>query len=54
MVNCAMMSVDWRGLTWWEYTAMLTVWNERHETGDSKPPADLTELRTNMAARRMH
>jgi hypothetical protein len=51
MVNCAMMSVDWRDLTWWQYNAMLTVWNERHEQTDGKrPPSDLTELRKNMAA----
>jgi hypothetical protein len=54
MVNCAMMSADWRALTWWEYTAMLTVWNERHQAGDKKPPPDLTELRRNMAAARMN
>lgn len=51
MVNCAMMGVDWRDLTWWQYTAMLTVWNERHEPSDSKAPVDFTELKRNMAAR---
>jgi hypothetical protein len=50
MVNCAMMGVDWRTLTWWDYTAMLTVWNERHDTEGGKRPADLTELRKNLAA----
>jgi hypothetical protein len=53
MVNCAMMGADWRELTWWEYTAMLAIWNERHEASVGKrPPSD---LRKNMAAAtRMH
>lgn len=29
---------DARNLTYWEYTAMLTVWNERHKA-DDKPEA---------------
>lgn len=30
MVDCAMMSVDWRDLTLWQYQAMLSEWSDRH------------------------
>lgn len=51
MVNCAMMGVDWRVLTWWQYTAMLTVWNDRHDTegGKGGPAPDMTDLRRRLA-----
>jgi hypothetical protein len=48
------MGADWRDLTWWQYTAMLTVWNERHAEPGEKPPVDFTELKRNMAAARTH
>ena len=35
---------DARKLTWWEFTAMKAVWNERHAGEDDAvepPPADL-------------
>jgi hypothetical protein len=51
MVNCALMHVDWRTLTWWEYSAMLTVWNERHN-GDASPKAitlDRNKMRAALA-----
>jgi len=54
MVNCAMMGVDWRELTWWQYAAMLTVWNDRHDAEQPKTPVDFTELQWNMAAHRTH
>ncbi len=50
MVNCAMMSVDWRDLTWWQYTAMLSVWNDRHDKDAGKGIADPERLRRFMAA----
>jgi hypothetical protein len=50
MVNCALMGADWRELTWWQYTAMLTVWNDRHDMGDGKkPPPDLSDLSRRLA-----
>lgn len=52
MVNCALMGVDWRSLTWWEYSAMLFAWNERHS--DEKPVADLERLGKSMAAHGLH
>lgn len=35
--------LDGKKLTYWEYTALLTEWNERHKTDDDKvtaPDAD--------------
>jgi hypothetical protein len=52
MTNAAMMNVDWRELTWWEYQARLWTWNDRHPAGDGKQPAsepDYDRLRKAMA-----
>ena len=34
-----------RALSYWEYTALLAVWNERHGTGEERtlPDADLVD-----------
>ena len=47
MTNAAMMNVDWRSLTWWEYQAMLWTWNDRHNP--SEPEPDYDRLRKAMA-----
>ena len=53
MVNCAKMAVDWRGLTLWQYQAMLTEWNDRE--GEQGPPAlDPERIRAAMAAVSVH
>lgn len=58
MVNCRMMSEDWRDLTLWQYQAMLSEWNDRHSTDtDSKPPVDpekANRLKRFMAAHSVH
>ncbi|WP_165799460.1 hypothetical protein [Sphingomonas oleivorans] len=38
-MNCALMGLDWRVLTWWEYQAALSVWNDRHSDGAVQPPS---------------
>lgn len=43
MVNCALMNTDWRSLSLYQYEALTTVWNQRHDP-DYKPEADLTDL----------
>lgn len=58
MVDCAMMGVDWRDLTFWQYQVMLSEWNDRHnEGGGGKPPASaerLARLKRAMAAESVH
>lgn len=55
MTDCAMMGVDWRKLTWWEYQALLWNWNDRH-SGEPKPRelGDMSPLRKAMAAASVH
>ena len=38
MADCAIMGVDWRTLTWWEYQALLNRWNARSQPSDPKAP----------------
>jgi hypothetical protein len=47
LTNAAMMNVDWRQLTWWEYQALLCTWNDRHDVSTPAPDYDL--LRKAMA-----
>ena len=54
MVNCSMMGVDWRGLTWWQYQAHLSVWNDRQNGEGDKPVADVDRLKRAMAAHSIH
>lgn len=39
-----------RDLSYWEYTALLTVWNERHSPNGADRPSDLPRLRRFMEA----
>lgn len=48
MIDCALMGLDWRDLTWWEYTAALATWNARHS--DGKAPSAITLDKDKMRA----
>lgn len=50
MVNCALANTDWRYLTFYQYQALMTVWNRRHDP-DHKETPDLKPLRKLMEAR---
>jgi hypothetical protein len=52
MVDCAMMHVDWRELTLWQYQAMLWQWNDRHSPED-KGRAPITKERADRLKRAM-
>lgn len=55
MTNCAMMGVDWRDLTLWQYQALLSEWNDRHsDEPKAREPGDMTPLRRAMAAASVH
>jgi hypothetical protein len=57
MTNCAMMSVDYRTLTLWQYQAMLHEWNERHSQEGGKSPPDpekMARLKRAMDAHSIH
>ena len=40
---------DARNLTYWEYTAMLTEWNERHKAEGSVEPPDFEAFQRHKA-----
>lgn len=49
-MNCAMMGIDWRGLTLRQYFDVLVEHNERHS--DKKPAGEVSDtLRRLMKAR---
>jgi len=39
MIDCAMMGVDWRTLTYATYMSLLAEWNLRHDP-DPKPEGE--------------
>lgn len=45
MTDCAVMGVDWRDLTWWEYQARLYAWNEAHSPDKPAHEPDAARLR---------
>ena len=39
------MGLDWRGMTWWEYQAALSEWNERSAPSEVPKLTNVDRLR---------